>query len=199
MTGSGCCGGGPRTRTFYRYVLRDWSVRSLSSPRYLPRSMNDRASWLQHSALLKANDLSEIWILFGPEGAGKSSTGRGILDELKRHLGWVVSDKIGEEADALLIDDVRYFGKRNWQGERGRKFFVFVRTIRGNHTLTLFTAPDWEDLDVTVRTSKILELVQVVSPGFCIWRDPISVRPRWEPEVWRRDVALSLSKELTDG
>lgn len=171
------------------------------SPNYLPYSpvsTRFKKDWLQHLRLLKQNQRSEIWVLYGSEGCGKTSTANGIGDTVQQMLDWVVTSQIGEVADLLIIDDVRYFNKRSWQGKKGAKFLVFVRTVRSLYSLTIMTAPSWQDLDVAVRESQIMELVLVVRPGFAIWRYPISVVPRWIDEEWRKDVALDLASEIVD-
>ena len=161
--------------------------------------MKLKASWLRHLELLKAHRLSEIWVLGGPEGSGKTSTALGIVDGLENDLGWKWTDAVAARADVLLWDDAstrHAMHKRNWKSSTGNKLLQFLRAVRTLFTLVIITAPSIDDLDKAIRDSQIIELIEVISPGFAIWRDPISVIPRWQSEEWRRDLAISLAQSL---
>lgn len=151
--------------------------------------------WIQHLELLHHHELAVIWVFVGTEGVGKTSTVRGVIEELKKQLGWKSTSRPSETAcEILFLDDAgsQYrLTKRDWQGERGRELLRFLRAIRRLFTLTLLTAPDIEDLDISIRESKIGETIRVVRPGFASWREPIVVLPIWEPEPWRQDIAES--------
>ena len=118
---------------------------------------------------------------------------------LKEVLGWEITTDVAEKAEILYWDDAstrHALHKRNWNSAAGKKLMQFLRAVRTLFDLVIITAPNIEDLDKAIRDSQIMELVEVISPGFAIWRDPISVVPNWQPETWRRKLAIDLSKAL---
>lgn len=154
--------------------------------------------WLLHLERLKENQLSEVWIVYAREGIGKTSTVLGMVDTIEDRLGWKCTTRISDtDADVLYLDDLRNFSKREWQGKKGQLLHKFMRVLRTLFTLTIFTAPDSEDLDIVIRESQIAELVEVFFTGFAVWDEVIQVTPRWQDESWRREIALQLDRELT--
>ncbi len=142
-------------------------------------------SWLQHILLLKKSRRSEIWVLVGEQGCGKTSTLLGMIDEMIL-AGLTVTDSPALGFDIWSVDDGgRKFSKRFWNSKIGKIVSRFIQVIRELFTVTMITVPSLNMLDVSIRESGIVEVVNVVSPGLAIWREPIVVKPRWQNEKWR--------------
>lgn len=157
------------------------------------------ASWFRHLTLLRAVDWTEVWLLCGRQGRGKTSTALGILDILVAN-GWTWTVDPAKRADVLYWDDLgRWFSKRNWNSKVGKEIQRFLQVVRCQYTLVLGTAPDAEDLDVSIRTSGIAEVIDVITNGVARWRDIIRVPFRMpENEEWRFAYGERLSQIMEE-
>lgn len=167
---------------------------------FSPVSKRYRESWLRHAELLKLSVKSELWLITGPEGSGKTSTAWGIANELKSKLGWKITTVAGENADALIIDDVSDTSKKESTTKKGKALFKFLRTVRGIYSLVLFTAPSSSDLDINIRESQIAEELRTQTNGLVIWRYPIYVEPDFSHQdiEKRQSLARAFYKEWQD-
>lgn len=159
-------------------------------------SLNQKA-WLRHVLLLKKHRRGEIWILVGAPGTGKTSTAEGILTELKE-AGLTVCRGLPERnRDVWFLDDGgKYFSKRFWSTALGKAISRFLQIIRTLFTLTIITVPRLDDLDISIRESEIVEIIQVIKPGLCIWRSPITVQPFFQDESWREPYLDELKETM---
>lgn len=156
-------------------------------------------AWLRHVLLLKSTQRSEIWVLVGDQGSGKTSTANGICSELEEAGFKVCRGLPGEHSDIWFIDDAgRYFSKRFWSTKLGKTISRFLQIIRTLFTLTIITVPSLEDLDISIRESGIVEIIEVVRPGFCIWRSPIVVKPIFQNEEWRKRYIAELKDYMEE-
>ena len=97
--------------------------------------------------------------------------------------------------DIWWIDDGgRVFSKRFWQSKIGKTISRFIQIIRELFTLTIITVPSLDMLDISLRESDIVEVIDVVSPGLAIWREPIVVTPEWQDESWREKHVVELAE-----
>lgn len=155
-------------------------------------------SWLRHVLLLKRNRRSEIWVVVGAQGFGKTSTVNGMVEEMKKQ-GLKVTTKPALGFDVWHIDDGgRFFSKRFWQSKTGKLVSRFVQIIRELFTLTIITVPSLEMLDISFRESEIVEVIQVVKPGLAIWREPIIVKPIWQDESWRTKYLKEMNEVMEE-
>lgn len=160
--------------------------------------MKLKASWLRHILLLKECLRSEVWVLIGPQGSGKTSTARGMKDAMIE-AGLKVTENLESGFDVWYLDDGgRYFSKRFWQSKASKELSRFLQVVRGLFTLVLVTVPDIEMLDISLRESGIVEIISTVSPGLAIWREPIVVVPRWQDESWREKYVKQLAELLQE-
>lgn len=159
-----------------------------------------KESWLHHLELLKEYRKSEIWLLCGIQGCGKTSTALGMLDILMKDLKWIVTADPKERADVLYWDDIgKHFHKHRWNTKLGKEVGRFVEVVRGQYTLILGTAPRFEDLHISIRESDLLEVIDVITNGVASWRDIIRV-PYIMPkdESWRFQYGKRLSKIINE-
>lgn len=151
-----------------------------------------KESWLRHIQLLIEYKKTEIWVLIGPHGCGKTATLNGIADRLEQE-GITTTRAPNPECDVWLYDDAgQKFAKRLWSSKLGKSLSVFLQIVREVFPLTIMTVPELDMLDISIRESPVLEIIRVVRPGFAIWREPIQVKPRWSNEEWRMDYAREL-------
>lgn len=156
--------------------------------------MKLKTSWFRHLELLKRFEKTEIWLLCGIQGCGKTSTALGMIDYLVAR-GWTFTTDPKIRADILYWDDLgKWFSKRNWNSKIGKEIQRFLQVVRCQYYLILGTAPDVEDLDISIRESGLAETIEVVTNGLAIWRQAIRVDFRMpESEEWRFEYGERLS------
>ncbi len=103
-------------------------------------------------------------------------------------------------ADVLYWDDLgKWFSKRNWNSKVGKEIQRFLQVVRCQYTLVLGTAPEMDDLDISIRNSEIAEVIEVISNGHARWRDVIRVQFRMpKSEEWRFHYGKRLSELMEE-
>ncbi len=136
--------------------------------------------------------------MVGPQGSGKTSTARGMREAMLAS-GLRVTSELQSGFDVWFLDDGgRYFSKRFWQSKASKELTRFLQVMRGLFVLVLVTVPDLDMLDVSIRESGIVEIIETVSPGLAIWREPIVVEPDWQDERWRDKYVEQLAELLEE-